>query len=64
MRIIVDPDKCIGAGLCVASDSRVFDQQPDTGTVILLVEEPPEEWRDKMLEAAQLCPGMAITVED
>jgi ferredoxin len=64
MRVFVDPDKCIGAGLCVASDDRVFDQEANTGTVVLLVEEPPEEWRAKVVEAAQICPSMAITVED
>ncbi|MCY1072448.1 ferredoxin [Nannocystis sp. RBIL2] len=59
MRVIVDLEKCCGAGQCVLLAPKVFDQRDD-GIVILLDEHPPEAVR----EAACVCPGAAIKLED
>jgi ferredoxin len=64
MRITVDYDKCIGAGNCVDAAGQTFDQRDEDGMVVLLQENPPEADRQAARTAAQLCPALAITVED
>ncbi len=64
MRITVDYDKCIGAGNCVDAAGQTFDQRDEDGMVVLLQENPPEEQRQAVRMAAQICPALAITVED
>jgi ferredoxin len=41
---------------------EVFEVRSD-GYLYVLQEEPPEELRDKVLQAEELCPTGAITVE-
>lgn len=62
MRVIVDHDKCCGAGQCALLAPRVFDQQDD-GKVIVLDATPPTELHAAVREAACVCPGAAIRVE-
>lgn len=62
MKIIVDPDKCVTAGLCVLEADAVFDQDPDTGLVLLLDDRPEGEAAAAAREAARVCPALAITV--
>jgi ferredoxin len=64
MRILIDRDKCVGAGQCVFAAPEVFDQSEDDGIVILLNESPPETLREGVLNAARLCPALAIEVVD
>jgi ferredoxin len=64
VRIVVDIDKCIGAGQCVRAADTVFSQDEDTGVVVLLEENPPEERRKAVSNAARVCPVNAITIED
>lgn len=63
MRVIVDFEKCCGAGQCCLLAPKVFDQRDD-GIVILLDETPPAELHAAVREAACVCPGAAIRVED
>ncbi|EYF00255.1 ferredoxin [Chondromyces apiculatus] len=63
MRILVDLDKCCGAGSCVLAAPRVFDQRDD-GIVLLLDESPPEDLHKAVREAAAVCPASAITLEE
>ena len=63
MRVIVDLPKCCGAGQCVMVAPKVFDQQDD-GIVILLDEAPPKELHTAVREAASVCPGAAIRLEE
>jgi ferredoxin len=64
MRVKVDVDKCIAAGQCVRAAAAVFEQDDDTGLVVLLQENPPEELRVQVQNAARLCPAKVIIVED
>jgi ferredoxin len=64
MKVIVDQDRCIGSGQCVLLAPEVFDQRDEDGIVVLLDENPPAEVHDDVTEAAQVCPGLAITVKD
>lgn len=62
MRIAIDRDKCCGAGQCILSAPRVFDQD-DSGMVVLLDSHPPVEQHEAAREAALLCPAAAISIE-
>ncbi|AWW40818.1 ferredoxin [Streptomyces sp. AS58] len=64
MKVIVDHDKCCGAGNCVLSAPEVFDQSDQDGTVLLLDPEPAEEHRSAVEDAVTACPGTAISVID
>ncbi|MEV0383204.1 ferredoxin [Nonomuraea sp. NPDC050643] len=64
MKIIVDEDKCCGAGQCVLIAPDVFDQREDDGIVILLEPEPGEDQHVLVREAAAVCPAAAIEVNE
>ena len=60
MRIAVDRDRCIGAGMCAFTAPAVFDQDPEEAVVVLLVESPPETERAAVQEAVDRCPAAVI----
>ena len=62
MRVIVDYDVCASTGACMQVCPEVFEVRSD-GYLYVLQEEPGEELRDRVLEAAELCPTGAITIE-
>jgi ferredoxin len=63
LRITVDEDVCVGAGLCVLSSSEVFDQRDEDGVVKLLQVYPDQDLYEKVLGASRKCPSHAIKVE-
>jgi ferredoxin len=64
MKVNVDQDRCIGSGQCVLLAPEVFDQRDEDGIVVLSNPSPPAELDDAVSEAAQVCPSLAITVEE
>ncbi|MFI5613878.1 ferredoxin [Amycolatopsis sp. NPDC051903] len=64
MKVVIDQDRCVGAGQCVLAAPDVFDQREDDGIVVLLDENPPEEVHAQVREAAQICPALAIELTD
>ncbi|MYW96154.1 ferredoxin [Amycolatopsis rubida] len=64
MKVTVDEERCCGAGTCVLLAPDVFDQREDDGIVLLLDEHPGEELHATVREAATVCPGAAISLED
>ncbi|MEG9553645.1 MULTISPECIES: ferredoxin [Streptomyces griseus group] len=64
MRITVDEEKCCGAGQCVLIAPEVFDQRDDDGIVILLDAEPPQERHAAVRESAEVCPALAIHLDE
>lgn len=64
MKVLIDQDKCVGAGQCVLASPDVFDQRDADGIVVLLRENPPAELEEEVREAARICPALAIELED
>lgn len=64
MKVEVDERRCCSAGNCAVLAPSVFGQREDTGTVVLLTPNPPAEHHDAVRDAADSCPGMAITVTE
>ena len=63
MRLTIDRDRCVGAGMCTLSSPDIFDQSPADGLVVL--RQPPGPEADAMLRAAaNLCPSGALSVDD
>ena len=67
MKVKVDLDLCQGHSVCMGECPEVFDVvERDDGypQVVVLIEEPPEELREKVMSAATFCPNRVITIED
>jgi ferredoxin len=62
MKITVNYDICASTGACTQIAPEVFEVRSD-GYLYVLIEEPGEELREKVEQAADLCPTAAITVE-
>ncbi|GLY71474.1 ferredoxin [Amycolatopsis taiwanensis] len=60
MRIVADTNVCVGAGQCVLTDPKVFDQSEDDGTVIVLNEHPDD--LEKARVAVNICPSGALSL--
>ena len=67
MKVKVDLDLCQGHSVCIGECPEVFEvREQDDGypVVHVLIEEPAEELREKVMTAAKYCPNRVITVED
>ena len=62
MRVTVDRDMCMGSGNCVWRASGVFDQSPDDGLVVVLVDAPAPDQHEAVRQAVDECPTAAITL--
>jgi len=62
MRVVVDFDLCESNALCMGAAPEVFEVRDDD-FLYVLQDNPPEELRAKVEEAAHLCPKQAITIE-
>jgi ferredoxin len=63
MQIRTDEKRCCGAGQCVLTAPKVFEQRDD-GIVRLLNAAPPKELHAVVREAAGLCPNRAISLSE
>ena len=63
MRVKVDFDVCASTGACAQVAPEVFEVRSD-GFLYVLQDEPGEELREKVTQAADLCPTAAISIED
>jgi ferredoxin len=63
MKINVDFDKCKSNALCMAEAPEVFEVREDN-FLYILQENPPEDLRAQIEEAAPVSTTRAITVED
>ena len=62
MKATVDPDTCIGCGLCEEICPEVFELADDDLAVVK-VDQVPAEVADACREAAEQCPVEAISIE-
>ena len=62
MKVVVDFDCCVSTGSCTRVAPEVFEIRDD-GFLYVLQEEPSEDLRAKVAEAAELCPTGAISIE-
>jgi ferredoxin len=62
MKIVVNYDLCEANAVCMAIAPEVFEVREDD-FLYLLQEEPTEDLRPKMEEAARRCPKQAIAIE-
>ncbi|MFC7329986.1 ferredoxin [Marinactinospora rubrisoli] len=62
MRVNVDFDRCESNAVCMGIVPEVFEVRDDD-FLYVLQEEPSEEWRDRVEEAARMCPKQAIEIE-
>lgn len=63
MKIVIDRSKCVGAGLCVATDPTLFDQLDEDGLVVVLNDSPSPDQEDAAREAELICPARVIVLE-
>lgn len=63
MRVVVDFDLCESNALCMDAAPEVFEVREDD-FLYVLQENPPEELRAKVEQAARVCPKQAIKIED
>ncbi|HVM09612.1 MAG TPA: ferredoxin [Acidimicrobiales bacterium] len=63
MRVVVDFDMCQSNAVCQGVAPEVFEVRDD-GYLYILQENPSEELRSKVEDAARSCPVQAITIED
>ncbi|KFU77653.1 Ferredoxin [Amycolatopsis lurida] len=59
MKLEVDRERCVGAGMCVLTAPAVFEQDEEDGRVRLLDPEPAD-----IGDAVQSCPAAAITAKE
>jgi ferredoxin len=62
MKVTVNYDVCASTGSCASECPEVFEIRSD-GYLYVLQEEPDESLRPKLLEAEELCPTGAISIE-
>ncbi|MFD0775198.1 ferredoxin [Streptomonospora algeriensis] len=62
MRVNVDFDLCESNAVCMGVVPEVFEVSEDD-FLYVLQEEPPQELRAEVEEAARMCPKQAIKVE-
>jgi ferredoxin len=61
MRVVVDYDRCQSNALCMGILPEVFEVRADN-FLYLLNEDPPEDYRERLMEAVAACPTDAISV--
>ncbi|WP_328345849.1 ferredoxin [Micromonospora sp. NBC_00421] len=63
MRVRADRGVCVGAGLCVLRLPRIFDQNDEDGTVVLLRPDPDPDQEDAVLKVIAACPSGALRAD-
>jgi ferredoxin len=63
MRVVVNYALCESNALCMGVAPEVFEVRADD-LLYVLEDQPPEEFRAKVLDAVRICPKQAITIEE
>jgi ferredoxin len=62
MKVVVDYDLCEANALCMQAAPEVFRVEEDD-TLTVLLDEIPENLRQKVQDSERLCPRQAIRIE-
>ena len=62
MKIVIDREKCFLSGECYYNHPELFAADDDGQPVILASDLSEDERRKHALEAAEVCPAVAISV--
>ena len=62
MNVTVDYNLCAGHGQCLLAAPDIFDIPDGSEQVVVLVSEPPEDDRERVIRAAAMCPAEAIQI--
>ncbi|MGI9327981.1 MAG: ferredoxin [Pseudomonadales bacterium] len=65
MRVKVDLDLCQGHSVCLGEAPEIFDVVEEGSgypLVKVLLEDPPEALREKLLRAVKYCPNNVISI--
>ena len=62
-RIELDEDLCQGHAMCELEAPDIF-KVPKRGAVEILDHEPPDEMRDEVERAVEMCPTRALSITD
>lgn len=62
MKIVVDRSKCSSIGLCEATAPDIFEIGAD-GSLIVLMDDIPEDRRGDLEQACENCPTQALSIE-
>ena len=62
-RVVLDEDLCQGHAMCELEAPDVF-QVPKRGVVEIVDPEPPDELRDAVELAVEMCPTRALSIEE
>ncbi len=60
VKITADTDSCVASGQCVLLAPGTFDQDEETGSVVLLTDDPAAGEEDAVRQAELTCPAAAI----
>ncbi|WP_216918085.1 ferredoxin [Nocardia noduli] len=64
MNLIVDRDRCIGAGMCALTAPALFDQDDNDGLVIAHAETPTLDQEGVVRAAVEACPSGALRTQE
>ena len=62
-RVVLDEDLCQGHAMCELEAPDVF-RVPKRGVVEIVDPEPPDELRDAVETAVEMCPTRALSIEE
>jgi ferredoxin len=61
MKVVVDPDLCLGCGICEGIAPDVFSLGSEPHAVVLL-DPVPDKYKVDVKDAIEQCPEEAITI--
>lgn len=63
MKVIVDPDTCLGCGICEGDCPEVF-RLGDEPYALVLLDPVPEQYWDAVKQSVDDCPEQAISIKE
>lgn len=64
MEVTVDPQRCVGQGMCVLYAPMAFALSDEDGCSQALLKRVPPEQQDAVRHAAEACPERAILITE